>query len=58
MNITWMKDLKSCTLYKLKPLEYQTKSDYVQDGTIYRELEGLQLSLGGPYIIVGIDSSV
>ena len=48
VNPTWREDLKGCTLYKSKPLEYQTKRDYVQEGTIYRGLEGLQLSLRGP----------
>ena len=54
----WREDLKGCTLYKSKPLEYQTKRDYVQEGTIYRELKGLQLSLRGLYIIAGIDCGV
>ena len=54
----WREDLKGCTLYKSKPLEYQTKRDYVQEGTIYRGLEGLQLSLRGLYIIAGIDCGV
>ena len=31
---------------------------YVQEGTIYRELEGLQLSLRELYIVVVIDCSV
>ena len=38
-----------------KPLEYQTKRDYVQEGTIYKGLEGLELSLRVLYIIAGID---
>ena len=41
----WREDLKGCTLCKSKPLEYQTKEDYVQEGTIYRGLEVLQVSL-------------
>ena len=48
-------DLKGCTLYKSKPLEYQTKRDYVHEGTLYSGLEGLQLSLRGLYIIVGLE---
>ena len=58
LHPTWREDLKGCNLYKSKPLEYQTKRDYVQEGTIYRGLEGLQLSLRGLYIILGIDCSV
>ena len=45
-------------MYKSKPLEYQTKRDYVQEGTIYRGLEGLQPGLRGLYIIAGIDCGV
>ena len=45
----WREDLKRCTLYKSKRLEYQTKKDYVQVETIYRGLEGLQVSLRGLY---------
>ena len=51
----WREDFKDCILYKSKPLEYQTKRDFVQEGTIYRSLEGLQLSLRGLYMIVAID---
>ena len=58
VNPTWREELKGCTLYKSKPLEYQTKRDYVQEGTIYRGLEGLQLSLRGLYIIADIDCGV
>ena len=54
----WREDLKSCTWYKLKPLEYQIKRDYVREGTINKRLEGLQLSLRGLYIIAGIDCGV
>ena len=54
----WREDVKGCTLCKSKPLEYQTKRNYVQKGTIYRGLEGLQLSLRGLYIIAGIDCGV
>ena len=49
-NTAWREDLKGCTLYKSKPLECQTKRDYVREGTIYRGLEGLQVSLRGFYI--------
>ena len=55
---TRREDLKGCTFYKSKPLEYQTKRDYLHEGTIYKGLEGLQLSLRGIYIIVGIDCGV
>ena len=58
MNPIWKNDLKGCTLYKSKPLEYQTKRDYVQDETIYRGLEGLQLSLRELYNLVVIGFSV
>ena len=47
VNLTSREDLKGCTLYNSKPLEYQTKSDYVQEGTICRL-----------YIIAGIDCGV
>ena len=57
-NTAWREDLKGCTLYKSKPLECQTKRDYVREGTIYRGLEGLRVSLRGFYIIVGIDCGV
>ena len=45
-------------LHKSKPLEYQTKSDYVLEGTIYRGLKGLQLTFRGLYITVVIDCGV
>ena len=48
----WREDSKGCTLYKSKPLEYQTKRDYL------RGLEELQVSLRELYIIVGIDCGV
>ena len=51
-------DLKGCTMYKSKLLEYQTKRDYIQEGTTYRGLEVLQISLRGLYIIVGVDCGV
>ena len=51
-------DLKGCTMYKSKLLEYQTKRDYIQEETIYRGLEVLQISLRGLYIIVGVDCGV
>ena len=54
----WREDLKGFTLHKSKPLEYQTKKDYVQEGTVHRGLEGLQLGLRGLYIIAGIDCGV
>ena len=47
--MSWREDLKGCTLYNSKPLEYRTKKDYVQEGTIYRGLDGLQVSLRGLY---------
>ena len=56
-----LRTFKGCTWYKSKQLESQTKRDYVQEGTRYRGLEGLQLglqSLRGLYIIVGIDYGV
>ena len=34
----WREDLKGCNLHKSKPLEYQTKKDYVQEGIVYRGL--------------------
>ena len=58
VNTMWREELKSCTLYKSKPLEIQTKRDYVQEGTIYRGLEGLQLGLRELYVIAGIDRGV
>ena len=54
----WREDLKGCTLHKSKPLEYQPKRDCVQEGTIYRGLERLQLGLRGLYIIADIDCDV
>ena len=52
-------DLKGCNLYKSKPLEYQTKKDYVQEGIVYTGLDcwkGLQVSLR--WLYVGIDCGV
>ena len=53
----WREDLKGCFLYNSKPLEYQRKGT-VQEGAIYRGLEGLQLSLRGLYNIASIDCGV
>ena len=58
MNVTCRENLKGCNLYKWKPLEYQTKWDYVKEETIYRGLEGLPLSLREYYFLVVTDYSV
>ena len=52
MNVTCRENLKGCNLYKWKPLEYQTKWDYVKEETIYRGLEGLPLSLRESIILL------
>ena len=58
MNVPCRENLKGCNLYKWKPLEHQTKWDYVKEGTIYRGLEGLLLSLRQYYFLVVTDCSV
>ena len=58
MNVTCRENLKGCNLYKWKPLEHQTKWDYVKEETIYRGLEGLPLSLREYYFLVVTDYSV
>ena len=50
--------LKRLHLVQAKTTWISNKRDYVQEGAIYRGLEGLQLSLRGLYIIASIDCGV
>ena len=50
--------LKRLHLVQVKTTWISNKSDYVEEEAICRGLEGLQLSLRGPYIIASIDCSV
>ena len=50
--------LKMLHLVQVKTTWISNKRDYVQEGAIYRGLEGLQLSLRGLYIIASIDCGV
>ena len=50
--------LKRMHLVQVKITCISNKRDDVQEGAIYRGLEGLQLSLRGLYIIASIDCSI